>query len=101
MISVSIIKLNEVKPARTSMPLPPAPSLFSSWLQQPSLFILALVSRRMLITVMQFLAALLFAGSQIVFFLASEPLCNVSCLAPARDNKLINRHRKGKLIVPS
>jgi len=27
---------------------------------------------------MQFLAALLFAGSQIVFFLASEPLCNVS-----------------------
>ena len=34
-----------------------------------------------LIPVMQFLAALLFAGSQIVFFLASQPLCNASRLA--------------------
>jgi len=33
-----------------------------------------------LISVMQFLAALLLAGSQIVFFLASQPLCNVSRL---------------------
>jgi hypothetical protein len=57
---------------------------------------------------MQFLAAILFAGSQIVFFLASEPLCNVSYL-PLFDisyrekqwDKLMNRHRKGRSIVPS
>jgi len=39
------------------------------------------MSETKLISVMQFLAALLFAGSQIVFFLASQPLCNVSRLA--------------------
>jgi len=39
------------------------------------------VSATKLTSVMQFLAALLFAGSQIVFFLASQPLCNVSRLS--------------------
>jgi hypothetical protein len=54
---------------------------------------------------MQFLAAILFAGSQIVFFLASEPLCNVSYLPhlipPLKEDELIIRHRKGRSIVPS
>jgi len=86
MISVSIIKLNEVKPARKFFLLISIFSPVSSplWilLRPPSSILhssLALQIRdTKLITVMQFLAAVLFAGSQIVFFLASEPLCNVS-----------------------
>jgi hypothetical protein len=106
MISVSIIKLNETKPARTFI------SLFSPiGVHNPSL---TLVPDSKLIIVMQLLAALLFAGSQVVFFLASEPLCNVSPLplfTPPlrlsdvvhllREDGLMNRLRKGRSIVPS
>jgi hypothetical protein len=63
---------------------------------------------------MQFLAAILFAGSQILFFLASEPLCNVSplplFLLPLRlsdvvhlplEDGLMIRLRGERSIVPS
>jgi hypothetical protein len=105
MISVSIIKLNETKPARTSsLFLPSALPLAHC---RPC-FNLDICQNVKLIIVMQFLAAILFAGSQNVFFLASEPLCNVSYL-PLFDisyrekqwDKLMNRHRKGRSIVPS
>jgi hypothetical protein len=102
MISVSIIKLSETKPARTSVPLPSI-SFFSPFGAHHSS--LALVPMRKLIIVMQVLAALLFAGSQIVFLLVSEPLCNVSYLPhlipPLKEDELMNRRPRGRSIVPS